>query len=241
MALSNDIDSLLSCAILEKYNNWKTKFFYNFYGLYKEKGMKVIPNSAVGIDIDLINGRCLGNHIGDSNNNDCINLNKLCGITRDKYYSKFAMSTAITVLSILGINIDDFTEKQKEIILAIDCGFKSYYYNKLLAGHYIAKVLEYPSLIKILEKHDKSYFYNIIDKYRLYADIDVDDTGHLVTDVKLAELSKILNIDLDLPKQEFIKFKEFEVKTGIPESTENLFSLAWAYRNSAIYSSIAVY
>lgn len=240
MALSNDIDSLLACTILNKYNNWNIKFFYDFYGLYKEKGMKVIPNSAAGVDIDLITGRCLGNHIGDSNNDDCINLNKLCGITRDNYYSKFAMSTTITVLSILGINIDDFTEEQKEIILSIDCGFKSYHYNKFQAGYYIVKVLEYPSLIKILEKHDKSYFYNIIDKYRLYADIDIDDAGHLVTDIKLEELSKILNIDLELPKQEFIKFKEFEVQTGIPESTENLFSLAWTYRNSAIYSSIAV-
>jgi hypothetical protein len=86
-----------------------------------------------------------------------------------------------------------------------------------------------------LAKHDADYFYNIIRKYNLFKKIYIDNWGLLNTKIKLMELSKIFDIDLKLPQQDFEMIRQFKIGKGIPIE-DNIFSLAWTYKNSAIYS-----
>ncbi|WP_039656351.1 hypothetical protein [Clostridium tyrobutyricum] len=239
LCATDDLDSLLSCYILEKYRNWDIKYFYDFYGLYKNHGIEVIPNTCIAVDADLYLGRCIGNHVGQyANNPNCINLNKYCNINQYNYNKKFAGSTLITILSLLDIPIDNFTIEQQEILLCIDSMFLSYYFNKQQATYYINTILSYKELIDILEKHDKNYFYNIQDKYKLKEKIYLDSQAkRLETHIKLSELSDIFNINLELPKDKFEKIKQFEIHRGVPKKDTRIFSLAWTYKNSASYST----
>jgi hypothetical protein len=235
ICLSDDLDSLLSCYYLTKYRGWPIKYFYDFTGLYKTAGIKTMKNTAIGVDIDLYEGRCLGNHIVNNKNEDCINLHKLCNINRYNYHEKYAGNTILMVLSILNVDINLFTKDQQEILLSIDTMFKSYFYDKEKSTYYINYILEYPELIHILEKHNADYFYNIMRKYNLFEKIYIDSQGLLNTEIKLTELSKIFNIDLRLPQQNFEIIRQFEIGKGVPYS-DDIFSLAWTYKNSAIYS-----
>jgi hypothetical protein len=202
--------------------------------MYKTVNIKVMKDTAIGIDMDTC-GRCLGNHIVNNKNEDCVNLNKLCNISRHNYYEKYAGNTILMVLSIFDIDINLFTIEQQEILLCIDTMFKSYFYNEVQATHYICDILEYPELIHILAKHDVDYFYNIIRKYNLFEKIYIDSWGLLNTQIKLIELSKIFDINLKLPQQNFEMIRQFKIGKGIPIE-DNIFSLAWTYKNSAIYS-----
>lgn len=233
LCLSDDIDSLMSCYYLSKYKNWNIEYFYDFYKTYKSKDYA--DGKLIGIDIDLLEGRSIGNHVVYNNNENCINLNRFEKIGFTNYTSKYAGNTIFTVLSLLNISADNFTKEQLEILLSIDTMFKSYYFNKNIAKYYISDVLGYPQLIHILEKHVAEYFYRIIDEYSLYSDIKIED-GHLHTNIKINELKKIFNIRLELPKQEFFVCQEFGQGTGIPANTTNLFSFARTYRNSGKYS-----
>ena len=238
LCLSDDIDSLLSCYILEKYRNWGIKYFYSFDCLYKIKDIKTVRNSCIAIDADLQIGRCIGNHLTNNINKDAININSLCNVNRYKYYTKFAGSTVITILSMLDIPMDNFTIEQQEILLCIDSMFLSYYFNKQQATYYINTILGYKELIDILEKHDKNYFYNIQDKYKLKEKININvQTKRLETHIKLSELSDIFNINLKLSKDKFEKIKQFEIHRGVPKKDTRIFSLAWTYKNSASYST----
>lgn len=234
LCLSNDIDSLISCYYLSMYKDWHIKYFYDFDKTYKSENYA--GSKLIGVDMDILKGRCIGNHVVYNNNENCINLNRFEQIGFGNYTSKYAGNTISTVLSLLNISADDFTEEQQEILLSIDCMFKSYYFDKSIAKYYINDVLGYPQLIHILESHTKEYFYNIMDKYSLYSDINYKD-GYLHTDIKLQELKKIFNIRLELPQREFFVCQNFGQATGIPDpNNTNLFSFARTYKNSGIYS-----
>lgn len=235
LCLSDDLDSLLSCYFLTKYRDWPIKYFYNFYSIYKEYNTTVEKN-CIAIDADLIKGKCFGNHVTNNNNTNCINLNRYCNVSRYNYTSKYGGSTLLMVLSLLDIDINQFTTQQQEILLCVDSTFLHYNFDHELATYYISNILEYPELIKILSQHDVDYFKNIQDKYNLKGKIYLDDWNLISTDIKLTELSKLFNINLELPNENFELIGNFNIGRGVPEQDSNIFSLAWTYRNSAKYS-----
>lgn len=236
LCLSDDLDSLWSCYYLTKYRNWNIKYFYDFASIYRETNTNN-DCGCIGIDMDLTHGKCIGNHVVSNNNPDCINLNKYFGINRINYTRKYAGSTLLMVLSILNVDISEYSDEQKAILLSVDSTFLSYYFNKDLATYYIKDILEYPELISILENYKKQDFIYLQGKYNLKSKIYMDDWGLLETNIKLLELSKLFNINLELSQQDFTLIGNFNIRTGIPD-TKNIFSLAWCYRNSARYSYI---
>ncbi|WP_195509665.1 hypothetical protein [Clostridium tyrobutyricum] len=240
LCLSDDLDSLFSCYYLTKYKKWNIKYFYDFYNIYAA-GNEILPQKeTIAVDADLVNGKCFGNHVGQYEDNpNCINLNKYNNITQYNYTEKFAGSTLITVLSILNVDINKFTEEQQAILLCIDSMFLSYYFSKSQASYYIDTILGYKKLIDILEKHDKQYFYNLQDKYKLKEKIYLDGWGLLQTDIKLDEISTLFNIKLELPQMDFDIVQELEVHKGYyAPGNIDIFSLARTYKNSVIYSTI---
>jgi hypothetical protein len=233
--LSDDLDSLLSCYFLTKYRDWNVKYFYDFSNIYKEINV-INEKNCIGIDMDILKGKCFSNHVVDNENENCINLNRYFNIHRWNYTKKYGGSTLLMVLSILDIDINTFTEEQQEILLCVDSTFLHYNFDNELAEKYIGDILQYPELIKILKKHDVDYFKNIQGKYNLKSKIYMDDWNLISTDIKLTELSEIFNINLELPNVNFEKIGSFNIGKGVPQQDSNIFSLAWTYRNSAIYS-----
>lgn len=234
LCLSDDIDSLMSCYYLSMYKNWNVKYFYDFNKTYKSKDYT--GGKLIGVDMDLVGAsRCIGNHVVYNDNENCINLNRFEQIGFRNYTSKYAGNTILMVLSLLNVDINNFTEQQQEILLSIDTMFKSYFFDKDIARYYISDVLGYPQLIHILEKRTQEYFYRIMDEYKLYSDIKIKDE-YLHTAIKLKELNQIFKINMQLPSKEFFVCQNFGQAKGIPINNTNLFSFARTYRNSGIYS-----
>jgi hypothetical protein len=64
--------------------------------------------------------------------------------------------------------------------------------------------------VDIVQGHDKEHFYKIIRKYKLHEQIYIDNEGYLHTDIDLKGLSKLFNINLKLPTEQFYKYRELK-------------------------------
>lgn len=122
--IHNDIDGILTYAILNKYANLKKLVgIYDLDGLFvtdkkylKEDELKNI----CGLDLDMnIDGmRTLGHHMTFTTNNAATNINDLFGISvniSSMYYSKYPLNTVLFLYAILGIK----PKSDKEIALLI--------------------------------------------------------------------------------------------------------------------------
>lgn len=219
LMLSNDIDSLSSCYVLSKLFNCEIKAFYDFKALYLTNIED--KKEYIGVDIDATNqkARVFGNHVTYFKNDNAISLNR--DITRNNYTKKFAGSTLITIMSLYDIDISQFTTEQLEVLISIDTAFKQYFFDANLFKKWYIDILEYPEFVDIVQRHDKEYFYKIIRKYKLHELIHIDDEGYLYTNIDLKELSKLFNINLELPKVKFYKVKSF-TNIGIDLNKNNI-------------------
>lgn len=247
LCLSNDIDSLMSCYILNLIKGWNISTFYSFNHIASVNGAK--KGQLVGVDLDLCHQeKCVGNHCNlisslDIKNPNCVNLNNLENISRNNYTQKYAGSCILQIMSILDIDLKTFTDEQLEVLLSIDTSFKSYYFNNKTASNYIANILGYDRLIDILKKHDNDYFYNIIKKYKLNGSIRMNKDGYLTTDIELDKISLLFSFDIHLPQEKFYIDAEFKqyTKNLTNEKTKDdivdkIFSLALTYKNAVKYS-----
>lgn len=207
LILTSDIDSLASCYLLNLLFSCEVKGFYDFSSIYfvdtnDKKGY-------IGVDLDATkNARVFGNHVTYFNNERAISLNK--DITRFNYTEKFAGSTLISIMSVYDIDINQFTTEQLEVLISIDTAFKQYFFNANLFKKWYIDILEYPEFVDIVQGHDKEHFYKIIRKYKLHEQIYIDNEGYLHTDIDLKGLSKLFNINLKLPTEQFYKYREFK-------------------------------
>lgn len=250
LCLSNDIDSLLSCIYLKYIKDYRISHFYNFEGIYKKFSNK----SVIGVDIALHRGKCWDNHVTmfnakDYYNKESANLNNIAGISRENYFSKYCGSTLLEIISYYNIDISNYSEEAKMILLAIDStylGYYSKYDNDLRANkHYLCDVLELKELYDVLKSHVKQDFNNIIAKYNLKDNIIINENGILETEIDLARLSKVFLFEINLPQGEFTKTKELKnltynmpVNDFISTKSENsdIFSLAITGKNYISYS-----
>lgn len=206
---SNDIDSWGSICFLYNKFGCKMDLFNSFSTIYHRENIStgsVTPQSLVGIDVDLTKNKCFGNHVTYLQNPDVISLDKGVPYGCREYFSKFAGSTLVTILSIYNYDLKDFSEQQLEVLISVDTAFKQYYFNKDLFRYYYEDVLEYPIFVDIVSKHDKQYFYDIIKEYKLHENIKVNENGYLETKIELDRLGDLFDIDLSLPTE---RFKEF--------------------------------
>ncbi|ADL07760.1 hypothetical protein [Thermosediminibacter oceani] len=239
LCLSNDLDSLFSCKLLEKIKGYKIKWFYNFHCLYKAEDA---INEAIAVDIDLIRGKCWGNHVTPFYNPEAANLNIIDSISHENYFDKYAGSTLLEIWSYYDIPLPQ-SEEAKMILLAIDSfylGFYSNYLNDILANAHYMQVLELRELQKILYKYKSKDFEEIKRKYNLYGKIWIDENKKLASDIRLAELSEIFDLDLTLPSEEFSSHYYFTPQTTkISTPGGKIFSAALVGRNKIKYSVVA--
>ncbi|WP_455718690.1 hypothetical protein, partial [Anaerosporobacter sp.] len=138
LILTDDIDSLLSCAILKKVKQWEIEQVF----LFKADSNKSIDylgitssatNEAVGVDLALQNGKCFDNHVTrikstDKWNDECINPNQFKNVTGANYSSKYNLSTVLLLWSLYDLPIPE-SEEGKMILLTIDASYVSYFSN----------------------------------------------------------------------------------------------------------------
>lgn len=247
LCLSDDLDSLFSCILLEEIKGYKINYFYNFYGLGEITRTK---NFAIAVDVDLVQGKCWGNHTvllsnHDKVNAECANINSILGISRSNYTKKFCGSTLLQIISYYDYDISNLSDEALLILLAIDSTYLSYYFNEETCRYYLVELLELDRLYEILEKYPKQEFERVNRQYKLKSKIEIKD-GRLVTNIDLKGLEKLFNVPFLLPKESFELVKEFKYCTKIFERNDfsvsksdlenEIFSLAVTNKNFCCYS-----
>ncbi|MHA6251953.1 hypothetical protein [Oceanobacillus sp. CAU 1775] len=211
--LTNDIDSLIGCTIEEQVKGNKVNYFYDFEAMYVQD--KDNELEKLGIDLAWTDGKVFDNHVtrirrGGHVNPESANLNSILNVSRDNYFKKFTMSTAIMMWSLYDLPLPS-TTLGKMVLLSIDVGFKGHYDERFQEVHsrYL-QLLGYDELINLLNETDIQDYYDLIKEYKLYSHIELDDKGQLQTELPLTELSEILELELKLPTDTFSLQEEYK-------------------------------
>lgn len=252
LVLSNDIDSLLSCAILKKVKGWNIRYFYDFNNCYASKELKNSRNERCWVDVAILNGeKAFDNHVSmvtiwDEWNNQMINPNLIANITNEDYADKYAGSTALLIWSLYNLPLPK-TEEGKMLLLCIDVAFKGHYYERFEEANqfYLCDMFDFGELYDVMERHEMGEFYDLIDKYKLNDEITIDKNG-LHTKMDLKKIGELLGIEIELPDDSFLLWKEYEIMQEKIEDyihtardiANNIFTLAFTYRNNVRYSKV---
>jgi hypothetical protein len=217
--LSDDLDSLVTQAILSNIFGVEVGYFYNFNGLYINELEATTNKEMIGIDVALIANKIFTDHLKTFDNHvvlirengkpnpNSFNVNK--HIYHGTYYQKFCVSTAAQLWSFFNRKMPK-TEEGKMILLAIDSLFMGWFSNKFHDLHVeYMKKFEFEPLLDVLGRHPYQEFEDISKRYNLKSKIILNpDTGRLETDIKLDEVSQLLELDLSLPQTAFVQMLE---------------------------------
>lgn len=251
LCLTDDIDSLFSCMVLQQLKRWEVKGFYDFKNICVADG---VGSNMIGVDLDLTQGHCFGNHVTkisskDTINSNAVNINNFEGICKSNYKQKYGGSTLLTILSIYSVDLSYLNEKQLMTLLCVDSAFLGFYYNNNIINkthkYYIGDVLGYPELLEIEKQHSEKDFAKLKNEYCLNEKIKVID-GKLQTSINLEGLTELFGIPFILPQDIFNNIgvlKNNITNTNNIKNKEdigsNVFSLAVTSKNTIKYSSIA--
>ena len=250
LILSDDIDSLASCAVLNMVKGWTIRYFYDFNTIYKED-TKRSNNSKCWVDIATYKGRAFDNHVSllsdwDTWNDDMINLNLMCQVTNENYTDKYAGSTLLTIWSVYDLPLPE-TEEGKMLLLCIDSAYKGFYSDKFhdVQKHYLVDVMGLDGLYSVIERHTKEDFEDLALQYCLHKKITVYNR-EIRTDLPLDRIGQALGIDLNiLPKTAYFPCRRLEQimsdvrgKEYNDELDSNIKTLAVVYKNKVKYSKI---
>ena len=147
LILTDDLDSLFSCAILKAKMNWdieqvmlfnakkNSEISVDWHGLAENA-----THEAIGVDFARVNGKCFDKHVtlfnsDDTYNNEAINLNHICGINRNAYTKKYNLSTALLLWSLYDLPKDNLPDELMMLLLCIDSSFYSFYHGFQRQNH----------------------------------------------------------------------------------------------------------
>lgn len=246
--VGDDLDSLSSACLLKQFKGWDINWFYDFHCIYVADET-IDKENRVGVDMCLqYDEKIIDNHVSklspdDRVNPNSINLNDLFGVSRENYTDKYAMSTLLTVWSLLGLPLPE-SKEGKKILLSIDSSFKGHFNSAYKETHneYLRK-LGFEELIDFL---DNETSFNELDveirkRYRLSDKITMKK-GRLFTTIDLKGIGRFLEIELELPKKEFklsykLNRKNAKLKKGVNYSkVKGTYSFALTYRDVASYT-----
>lgn len=254
LILTDDIDSLLSCAVLKKIKGWNIEYVlifkadknkcFNYMGKTSNA-----TNEVIGVDLALQSGKAFDNHLSrlsldEEYNRECINPNIFNNITRKDYFKKYNLSTILLVWGLYDLPIPE-SEEGKMILLTIDSSYYSYFSryqnDRNMNRYYLCDVLGLEELYKCQQRHKQYEFKDIEKKYRLNKKIVVNK-GRLQTDIDLLGINLELvdsGIWCSLPEEVFQLhrvFKDIKVPlksntTKLSDITKNPFSVALTGRD----------
>lgn len=252
LILSDDIDSLTSCAVINQAKKWNIEYFYDFSGMGTTKKTK--SNEMVGVDIARCKGKTFDNHVvmfrdDDEVNPESINPNIIRKINRSNYQNKYCGSTLLLVWSLYNRPLPE-SEEGKMILLAIDSTHMGFYSGndtfKRANKFYLCDMLGLDELYAVEERHKSYEFAQIVQKYNITGKIS-HKKGILSTTIKLDEISKEIGLDLILPTDTFYEYGIYQNnradlysntrrKYKINDYVEDPFTLALTYTDTVKYS-----
>ncbi|WP_245796372.1 hypothetical protein [Domibacillus antri] len=243
--LTDDIDSLLGCAIEKHLHGNTISQFYDFKAIYESQ----TDHELLGIDLALHKGKSWCNHVvrikkDDYVNPETANPNAVCMVARHNYTKKYAGSTALLMWSYYGLPLPK-TDEGKILLLSIDSAHKGHYSDFREIHNKWLKALGFEELIDLLNRKTKFDFEMVQSKYKLSSKIRLDENGRLVTRLPLNEISELLKLNIELPDEQF-KLKQQLIRGkadyGRPYMSKNqvkdLFSFALTYKNTMNYTTI---
>lgn len=216
MILTDDVDSLMSCIVLNKLKGYEIRYFYdcshttNSQAIYTDVNINtnVNVNEIVGVDFALEGFKTWDNHVTRITSNDpcnplSANLNNC--ITRNSYYSKYLVSTFFTICWYYGIDFTKWSNEQLLILSAIDGMYHPFKeenkrYKTTARRHF--KELNVEFLSDFIQCNIKDII-EIENDLHLKDKILINDEGYLTTDIDLWWISKIFNISVELPTSQF--------------------------------------
>ena len=251
LVLSDDLDSLVSCAILNKVKGWKVRYFYDFENLYKSNKININKDMRVWVDVAVLNGeKAFDNHVSMVSLDDraggdrMINPNKFCMITNENYIDKYCGSTALLLWSLYDLPLPE-TEEGKMLLLCIDSTFKGYYNEKFRGRNefFIKNVFGLDELYKIEQRHTEEEFIEVKIKYETERKITFAD-GKLHTLLDFERIGAALGLELNIIEDDtfdvWTKYEIIEKKickeTKVSDISDDIFSLAFTYRNRVRFS-----
>lgn len=264
LILSNDIDSLAACTLLEQQTNWRTEAVmlhkYNRYAVehYDQQPFDFFGtlnpdfklNQCVGVDLALMNGKCFDNHVQLPDkyslaNPRSANLNTLHRINCEEYHKKYAGSTFLLVWALYGYPDDNLSDDMNMFRACVDSAYLGYFSQdfKKYMKEYLVDILEMPCLYDFLGNHSKKEFENFQKRYGLKRCIfRREDTGYLNTYINLDEINRIfrgskINLNLKLPDGQFEKrFLCRNMKSSSMPVEKNIFTMSITKKNEFKYS-----
>ena len=205
MCLTDDLDSLFSCILLNKIKNYEVTHFYSFNTLYQNEAYTKGKYKLIGVDMGLVKNkyRAWDNHVIYADNCNNANVNTIEGISTYTYTSKYAGSTLLEIISFYDYDISNLSEEAKMILLCIDSTYFMYNFNKPNCKKWLVDVLELEELYQLLETHTREEFDALQSKYKLKKKIFVNQEGELKTSIDLESLSELFNLPFLLPQNTF--------------------------------------
>jgi hypothetical protein len=257
LVLSDDLDSLLSCAILNKVKGWKVRYFYDFEHTYVSTKLKDEYKNGlsdrVWVDVAILNGeKAFDNHVSmvsleDDGNPNMINPNLFCYITNENYEDKYAGSTALMLWSLYGLPLPK-TDKGKMLLLCIDSSYKGHYSDRFNKANtfYVKDVLGFTELYDLMNRKTYDDFYELTWQYGLNNKLNYED-GKIHTRLDIDEIGELLGIELNVLEDDvFVLWKEYEIcdediryyHRSCRDISTKAFTLAFTFKNKARYSKI---
>lgn len=253
LVLSDDIDSLASCALLKQIKGWNIRYFYNFEEFHASKELKNGINEKCWVDVAVAKGKGFDNHVSmltmwDNWNRELVNINRNLAISRENYHEKYAGSTLLQIYSLYDIPLPK-TEEGKMILLSIDSAFKGFFYGSYhgMQRFHLEGILGLTELYECVQRHTEKEFNEIGAEYGIKEKIEIKD-GKLQTNMDLKKISKELEVNIEVPKEDFIKFKELKNSmvvcynyNGFENTTDlspNFATFAFTGKNKCKFSKI---
>lgn len=264
LTLTDDLDSLLSCAILKQIKGWniESAFIFNDNKVHEKDKQKLdcyykiadTKNEQIGVDFAKAEGKCFDNHLTqftfhEEINPQAINLNRVQNIYREKYCKKYNLSTVLLLWSLYDLPKEKLTDELMMLLIAIDSSDAGFYTDKRWVGiheYWINEVLDLPELLEFERSHTKEDFNKFKRELGLVkgrSKIWVEDKK-LCTDIDLEAVNEILwwntDIEIKLPEVEFYRngiYKDNIVNIqGFPSSIKAICDNPFSYAMTSKYA-----
>lgn len=227
LILTDDIDSLLSCALLKKVKNYEIDKVLLFR--LKGKDVNVLARridtqeerECIGVDLALTQGKCYDNHLQSYRiespiNNENINLNRVLHRNAGIYSSKYNLNTVLLLWSLYDLPKTGLSEELMMFLLSIDSAFMNFYNSryKYYTRFYLCEHLQLHEFYACLTRHEYQEFIDIAEKYKITKKTGKIDVlhGYLNTNMDIDGINALLRevgIVVELPKSKFTPEKKF--------------------------------
>lgn len=216
LILSDDVDSLVSCAILQKLFDYPIHYFYDFNGMYCNELLFLCPE-PVGVDLALVQGKAICNHVTklsdrDSYNDQLINLNVITNVSVQNYTKKYAGSTALFLYSLFRQELKlKETDLFWSILLSTDSYFLGYKPEfRERQQYYLVDALELPEVYELQKDRSFLDFEKVQNRLKMKEKIRLENGQLNIHEDCFRELLAHLGLHVPKIENDFDQLEQYE-------------------------------